>query len=77
MKQHQILKVSGMSCSHCTGAVKNAIEQYNSVENVTVNLERGVAEFDFDPAVNTLEVIIAAVEDEGFEADLPFITTHN
>jgi len=69
MKQHQILKVNGMSCSHCTAAVKNAIEQYNSVENVIVDIERGVAEFDFDTAVNTIEVIIAAVEDEGFEAE--------
>jgi len=67
MKQRQLLKIKGMSCGHCTGAVKSAIEQFDGIENVIVKLEPGSAEFDFDPTVYKLEELITSIEEEEFE----------
>jgi len=70
MKKHQILKVNGMSCGHCTAAVKNAVESFKGTENVSVKLEGGLVEFDFDPALFQLDDAVAAIEDEGFEVEI-------
>ncbi len=37
------LKVTGMTCQHCVGAVKKALEQVPGVENAEVSLEQAQA----------------------------------
>ncbi len=39
------LKIKGMSCQHCVGAVKKALEKFPELSQVTVNLEDGHATF--------------------------------
>lgn len=39
------LKIKGMSCQHCVGAVKKALEKFPELSQVTVNLEAGQATF--------------------------------
>ncbi len=39
------LKIKGMSCQHCVGAVKKALEKFPELSHVTVNLEAGLASF--------------------------------
>ena len=60
------LKVSGMSCGHCVGAVTSALKKIDgvNVENVTV----GSASVSFDPAVTDVNQIRGAIEDAGYEA---------
>ena len=55
-----------MSCDHCTARVQKALQNADGVVTVTVTLEPGGAVIEGD----TLdpEVLLAAVEDVGFEA---------
>lgn len=39
------LKIKGMSCQHCVGAVKKALENFPGLSQVSVNLEAGQATF--------------------------------
>ena len=60
------LIIDGMSCDHCTARVQKALQNADGVTDVTVTLEPGGAVIEGD----TLdpEVLLAAVEDVGFEA---------
>ncbi len=59
------MKVSGMSCGHCVGAVTGALKKLDGVdvENVAV----GSATVNYDSAVTTRAEINRAIEDAGFE----------
>jgi copper chaperone len=65
-----MLKIGGMSCENCVGHVAKAIAGLTGTENVKVDLALGQAHFDYDPAVVTVDKIIAAVDDEGYSATL-------
>jgi copper chaperone len=61
------LKVEGMSCGHCTAAVKRALEAVAGVTSVEVNLEQGRAEVVGEADPNAL---IAAVVEEGYRGSI-------
>ena len=65
-----IVKVEGMSCEHCVNAVTNAIKSLDGVANVVVDLKNGSAAVDYDEGRATLGQIKAAIEEEGYEAEL-------
>lgn len=39
------IKIGGMSCQHCVGSVKKALEAIEGLSEVEVNLEAGLASF--------------------------------
>lgn len=41
----ETLKIKGMSCQHCVGSVKKALENVDGLSQVTVNLDAGEATF--------------------------------
>jgi copper chaperone len=59
------LKIKGMSCQHCVGAVKKALEKIPGLSQVAVNLEAGEVTF----ANNGVErqQVRAAISKIGFE----------
>ena len=59
------LKIEGMTCGHCSAAVKKALEGVDGVTAADVDLAAGRARVQgpADPAV-----LIAAVHDEGYRA---------
>ncbi|WP_111747485.1 heavy-metal-associated domain-containing protein [Salinisphaera orenii] len=60
------IKIDGMSCQGCVGAVTDALADVDGVERVVdVSLEAGTADVEGNPAP---EALIAAVEDAGFDA---------
>ena len=59
------LEIDGMACSHCSAAVKQALESVAGVEEATVDLEAGRALVTGAPELTTL---VRAVEDEGYRA---------
>ena len=61
-----IIKINGMSCGHCSMAVKKALGQIEGVETVEVNLEEKTATISSTTslAINILKEII---DDEGYE----------
>ena len=58
------IKIGGMSCGHCVGAVSGALKAVEGVqvEQVTV----GTAKVAFDPATVSPDRITQAIEDEGY-----------
>jgi copper chaperone len=59
------MKIEGMSCGHCVGAVTGALK---SVEGVSVErVEIGSATLAYDPAATSADRIVQAIEDEGYQ----------
>lgn len=62
------LKVTGMTCGHCEGAVKKALAGVPGVERVvSVDRARQEAVVDGTPDASAL---VAAVFDEGYQAEV-------
>ena len=60
----ETIKVSGMSCQHCVGAVKKAIEGVEGVTRAVVDLEKGEASFEGPADPNKVR---EAVRKAGYE----------
>jgi len=60
------ITVTGMSCEHCEQTVREALQAVDGVTNATVDreAEQATVEGADDPGV-----LVAAVEDAGYEAD--------
>jgi copper chaperone len=60
-----VLTIAGMTCENCVRHVKQALEAVPGVLRAEVNLTEGSAFVEGEPDVQAL---IAAVEEEGYEA---------
>lgn len=65
----KILNVEGMSCNHCTAAVKKALEGLDGVKEADVSLEEKNAKVELDKKVAD-EALVKAVEDAGYTAKI-------
>lgn len=59
------LKIEGMSCSHCSAAVKRALEGVDGVTTAEVDLQAGRATVQGSAPVAEL---VAAAAEEGYTA---------
>ncbi len=66
VKCDKTLKVEGMSCSHCSGAVEAALNAIDGVK-AEVSLKKGLAYISLSKDVET-STLIKAVEDAGYKA---------
>lgn len=59
------LKIDGMTCGHCSAAVKKALERVAGVGSAEVDLANGRAR-----VAGTVDAarLVAAVRDEGYQA---------
>ena len=62
------LEVSGMSCGHCVAAVEKALKSVNGVD--VTKVEVGKATVSLDPEIASVEEVLEAVEDAGYEAQV-------
>lgn len=60
------LKIEGMSCMHCVGAVTKALKAVGGVNSVEVDLESKSATVEIAGTV-TDKVLCDAVEESGFQ----------
>jgi len=60
------LKVSGMTCSHCTASVERALAGVTGVESVVVNLKGGTAAVTGQGM--EIEALLSAVANAGYQA---------
>ncbi len=67
MMQTVLLKVEGMSCSHCENAVKKAVGALAGVKSVTVSLKDKTVTVEHEPGKASLEQIRQEIEDQGYE----------
>ena len=65
MKQLK-LEVTGMSCGHCVGAVREALAAVPGVKVDNVSI--GSASVSFDESKTTVGDLVDAVSDAGYEA---------
>ena len=53
-----IFEVEGMSCGHCSNAVKNLIEEVEGVKSTSVDLTSKIAKVEFDSNSTNAKTII-------------------
>ncbi|KAH8078871.1 cation-transporting ATPase [Aureococcus anophagefferens] len=64
-----VLRIGGMTCGHCVGAVTSALEGVAGVARADVDLERGLATVAAAPGASlALADLVDAVEASGFDA---------
>lgn len=59
-----VLKVEGMSCSHCVQAVEGALREIGAKGEV--DLESGTVQVEYDNARLSLQQIKDAIEEQGY-----------
>ena len=59
--------VLGMSCGHCVKSVHDALSNKNVVYSSEVDLERSIAEVEFDETMVSLDELISEIEEVGFD----------
>jgi copper chaperone len=59
------MKIKGMSCQHCVGAVQKALEKFSELSQITVDLEAGQVTFINKGADR--QQLRAAISKIGFE----------
>jgi copper chaperone len=62
------LAIDGMTCQHCKMTVERALRGVDGVQDAQVSLEDARAEVEFDPGRATVEALVQAVDEEGYEA---------
>lgn len=63
-----ILSVGGMSCNHCVGRVKKALEKINGVKSAQVSLAEGKAVVTGEQL--NPKLLKEAVEEAGYSAEV-------
>ena len=61
-----IIKINGMSCGHCSMAVKKALGQIEGVETVEVNLEEKTDTISSTTSLD-INILKEIIDDEGYE----------
>jgi len=61
-----ILKVKGMSCSHCAMSIKKALGRLEGIQNVEVDLQRGEVRLENVGSVD-LKQIQKTIEEAGYQ----------
>ena len=56
------LRIEGLLCSACAANVRSRLERADGVRSAAVDLERGEARVNYDPARTSPEALVAAVE---------------
>lgn len=62
------VKISGMRCGHCVGAVTKALDDIDGISNVVVDLDKGEANYD-EAATVSPEKIKEVISAIGFEVE--------
>lgn len=60
-----LIKVEGMSCSHCANAVRKALSELKGVRDVNVDLAMGRASFEHDEELD-MDAVRHAIEKAGY-----------
>ena len=58
------VKIKGMSCQHCVGSVKDALEALPGIAEVVVDLEKGEARYQGSVEADAVQRAITTI---GFE----------
>ena len=73
--QHAQLDIQGMTCASCSATVERVVGKLPGVQNANVNLSAETLTVDYDPAEISLQQVVGAVADAGYQAILPVEST--
>jgi len=62
-----VLNVPSISCNHCKMAIEGAVGAVKGVQSVAVDVDAKSVAVVFEAGDVTLETIVAAVREEGYE----------
>lgn len=65
-----VFAVEGMTCPGCAAGMKATLERKEGVASAEVDYEKASARIRFDPAITSVEKIIAAIGEMGYSAKL-------
>jgi len=65
--EQAVIKVGGMSCEGCVASVTRVLQAVQGVARVSVSLEKGEAEVNFDAGRTALPALRQAVQDAGYD----------
>jgi len=61
------IKISGMACAGCSGAVEKALSRLEGVSCAKVDLAKKTAYVNYNPAKVSIDGLKKAVEDAGYK----------
>ena len=62
-----VLKVEGMSCSHCENAIKKSVGALDGVSAVTVDLKGKTVTVEYESSKVSLDRIKNEIEEQGYD----------
>jgi copper chaperone len=62
-----ILNVPAISCEHCKTTIEGAVNQLDGVSKAEVDIDRRTVVVDFDENQVTLQEIVDAMDEVGYE----------
>lgn len=62
-----VLKVEGMSCSHCEKAIKKAVGTLDGVGEVTVDLKKKTVTVEYEALKVSIDSIKNEIIDQGYD----------
>ncbi|WP_166982966.1 heavy-metal-associated domain-containing protein [Paramicrobacterium fandaimingii] len=65
---HTVLRAEGFSCPSCVGKIEKQVSRLEGVSAVSVRFASARIEVDHDPAVASVDDIVAAVGRAGYTA---------
>ena len=65
-----VVRVSGMTCASCATGLQASLGRVEGVRTVTVTMRPPEARFRYDEARTTPAALVAAVEAQGYEAEI-------
>ncbi len=63
-----ILRAEGFSCPSCVAKIEKQVGRLDGVSNVKVHFASARIEVDHDPAVTSVDDLVAAVDKAGYKA---------
>lgn len=66
----ETLKIGGMTCGGCVGAVTKALRAVDGVTQVEISLNAGQAKVEFDERATSPDRLRAAIQRAGYEVDV-------
>lgn len=63
------IKLSGIDCAACSLAIENALDQVEGIRDSEVKDKDSTLHVDFDESRVSLEQVLTAVRDAGFDAE--------
>ncbi|WP_372869509.1 copper chaperone CopZ [Planomicrobium okeanokoites] len=61
------LKIEGMTCDHCKKAVDGALRNLQGVQEVKVDVTKGIADVTYNNSEVTADSMKEAVEEQGYD----------